>query len=207
MLMDRRFEIASRVVGVFEDLPEVAAVFPRGSLAARSLDEYSDIDIGVDVSGHSNAEFAMSVRERMANAFDLHFSDWATSLMPDTYVETFYIRGLPIFGNVDIEVVATPHHATLMPGDVVRDSTAGFLKVWAIDTKYLLCGKEGIGGQIEQFYARVFGKEPAEQHSPEHLLSTVLDELEFRADEQFDEFIRQCREVYAKRPQVRYGRR
>ena len=61
--MEKRFEIASHIIQLFRDQPEVANVFPRGSLATRSLDEYSDIDIGIDVSGHDNGKFAIMATE------------------------------------------------------------------------------------------------------------------------------------------------
>ena len=193
--MDKRLEIAADVTRVFSGLPEVAEVALRGSLANQTADEYSDIDIGIDVSGHSNAAFAKSVAEHMEAAFDLHFSDWATSLLPSEYVQSFFIKGLPVFWNVDVQVTADPHHATLTGEDVERDPLAGFLKVWAANTKYLLRGTDGIEDNVRQYYFRVFREPPPGGRGPEQLLAGILDELRQRAAGQFSGFFDCCYEI------------
>ena len=194
--MDKRFEIASRIMRLFEDLPEVADVFPRGTLATRSLDEYSDIDIGIDVSGHDNGQFAWMVAAFMHKAFDLHFSDWAPSLIPRNYVQTLFIKGLPVFWNVDIEVTATPHCATVTRNDVKRTSIQGSLKDWVINTQYLLRRTQGIEQQIGEYYRRVLGEAPTGPCTPEELLEIVLDELRSRSVGQFSDFIQSCYDVH-----------
>ncbi|MFC1601410.1 hypothetical protein ACFL34_03585 [Candidatus Sumerlaeota bacterium] len=194
--MDKRLELAEKIIELFKALPEVVEVFPRGTLATRKLDEFSDIDIGIDVSGHDNAAFAKTVAGHMAAAFDFHFCDWATSLMPGSYVQTFFLKGLPLFWNVDFEITATPHYPTLTRDAVERDPVAGFLKVWPLNTKYVLRETPNIDEQIKEYYRRVFGQAPSEPCRPERLLKNILDELRRRGGGQFSEFLNSCDEVY-----------
>ncbi|TFB13463.1 hypothetical protein E3U55_15940 [Filobacillus milosensis] len=50
--MDRRVKVANEIINILKDYPEVNDVFIRGSLSKKShIDKYSDIDIGIDVSG------------------------------------------------------------------------------------------------------------------------------------------------------------
>ena len=51
--MDKRVEIANRVMEVFRAQPEVKEVTLRGSLVDGTPDEYADIDITIDVSGRN----------------------------------------------------------------------------------------------------------------------------------------------------------
>lgn len=52
---DRRQKIAQQIVAIFRSDPAVKRAFLRGSLLDGCVDAYSDIDIGIDVSGHDNA--------------------------------------------------------------------------------------------------------------------------------------------------------
>lgn len=134
-----REQIAKIVMDLFNKHPYVASLYIRGSIANSSADEFSDIDIGIDVSGHDNSQFALYVEQTMTLHFDLHFSSWAATLMPFTYVLNFYLKEIPLFWCVDIEVAATPHCANLFSDNLKSwRPCANFLKTLMLQTKYLI---------------------------------------------------------------------
>ena len=56
-------EIAKSICVQFEKIPEVNFCKIYGSLSRGDYDEYSDIDIEVDVSGYDNGRFLKRVPE------------------------------------------------------------------------------------------------------------------------------------------------
>jgi len=56
---DARIEIAEQVIAFFKQQDLVKHAFLRGSLASKGGDQFSDIDIGVDVSGSDNGQFLL----------------------------------------------------------------------------------------------------------------------------------------------------
>lgn len=134
----------------------------------------------------------------MSQSFNLHFYDWACSLMPQSYVLTFYIKGLPVFWNVDVECTATPHHGTLTREAVDRDPVAGLLKVWALDAKYILRRVLGIDRQVRAFGQRTFKGEALDGRECAEVMAMVLDHLRSRIQPRHREFYAACQEVYER---------
>lgn len=198
MGMDRRWEVAKSVQVLFENLPEVVSVFLKGSLQGGYYDELSDIDIVIDVSGSNDADFVKAIDSRMESAFDIYFFDWAPSLLPAKFVKTFYLRGLSIFCNLDIEVTATPHYGTLLRSDIVREPTAAHLKLWALNTKYYLRGKLGVDGEIAKLYRRVLAEPAPTTYSVDRLLLEIINYLKDKSHERYQDFIEECRRTYVQ---------
>ena len=63
---DARIEIAEQVIAFFKQQDLVKHAFLRGSLASKGGDQFSDIDIGVDVSGSDNGQFLLQVPALLA---------------------------------------------------------------------------------------------------------------------------------------------
>lgn len=193
---DIRQAVAQRVLALFREDIRVKNAFLRGSLRDGHVDAYSDIDVGIDVSGHDNAAYCQTIIETMSQSFDLHFYDWACSLMPQSYVLTFYIKDLPIFWNVDFECVATPHHATLTRQVVARDRVAGLFKVWALNAKYILRGVPRIEQQVLDFGKRALGDDTLNDARPIEVMATVLNHLRNLAHPKHLDFADACQKVY-----------
>ena len=54
-----------------------------GSLSTNQFDEYSDIDIEVDVSGSDNGAFVLKAANLLNEIYPVIYSDYAPSLLPD----------------------------------------------------------------------------------------------------------------------------
>lgn len=71
---------ADEVCSFLEELPEVNSCHLYGSLSDDSHDEYSDIDIEIDVSGIDNGVFATKLPDILSENFNVIFYDYAPSL-------------------------------------------------------------------------------------------------------------------------------
>lgn len=178
---------------LFEGVDGVRRVFLRGSLANGTCDQYSDIDVGVDVSGRDNAEFTQTIISVMRDNLDLHFHDWATSLLPEQYVIAFYLKGAPLFWYVDVFCAATPHVPSLTREHVANDPIAHLIKLWAIHAKYVLRGK--VHENLPILAVRTLGPDYPRDTPPVRLLKLTLDAITERANGQFPELIEKCWEV------------
>ena len=195
-----QFDLGYEVVNLFKDLDEVQVVFFRGSLAEGVVDPYSDIDIGIDVSGSDNAAFTQTIIHRMQAHFDLHFYDWATSLLPDSYVLTFFIKHTPAFWNIDFDCTATPHVATLHRDDVraTLNKTAHTLKAWVHMAKYYIRQQDGIEDQIRRRGEQWLPGQDTSDLSPSQIMKAILDHLHRQAGGEFSGFFEACYEMYAR---------
>ncbi len=190
---DEREEWAARIIQVLEREPEVNTCFPRGSYATRTMDEYSDIDLGVDVSGYDNGRFALRLPEVLGRHFLLEFHDWAPSLLPSAYVQTFYLRDLSVFWSIDIECVASPHVPSIE--DVPVDEADHLLKLWVLNAKYLLRGRPEAPESIRRFAARVMGGEVPEGIDTLRLMEGALRRLAQIANPSRGHFLAECEKV------------
>jgi hypothetical protein len=188
-----RRALAQRVLAALVGEPAVRSAILRGSLATGTANEFSDIDVAVDVSGADNGHFATRIPTLLGRHFPVLFSDWAPSLLPKKYVQTCFLNDAPIFWNVDIECVATPHvpsltHVTVEPHDHL-------LKLWVLDAKYLLRGAAAAEPNIRRLAARVLPAADAATGDLRLLMRQVLDDLTRSASPARDSFLQRCREV------------
>ncbi len=195
--MDERLKIYGQIKDVFSRYGEVGRVELRGSLLQASFDRFADIDIGIDVSGHDNVAFMWKIIEVMKRHFDVHFHDWAGSLLPGQLVVSFYIKNLPIYWNIDVDCTATLHTDSLQREAIDNDEVAHRLKPWAITCKYLMRGTVG-AEHVRGLAGRVLPERPLEGLSVLDLMREMLDELERQAVGRYAGFFAECRATYKK---------
>lgn len=129
-----QLELAHHVIEYLQGLAEVESATLYGSLATGTWDEFSDIDVEIDVGKHDNAAFALRLPRLLDLEFDVVFSDWRRSLLPDKYLQAFFIEGVPIFWSFDFTFVADTHRP--LRTDPPRDKLDSFLKLWCGNLKY-----------------------------------------------------------------------
>ncbi len=127
-------DLARHVIEYLEDLREVESATLKGSVATGTWDEFSDIDIVVYVGERNNAAFALQLPRLMDREFEVVFSDWAPSLLPEKLVQTFYIEDVSIFWSIDLRVTARVHGG--LRTDPPRDEEVHYLKLWCQNLKY-----------------------------------------------------------------------
>ena len=73
--MQKLIEYANEIMEYISTYKEVRSCTLYGSLANNNFDEYSDIDIEIDVSGYDNSLFVTRLSEIMAIKYPIIFSD------------------------------------------------------------------------------------------------------------------------------------
>lgn len=127
-----------------------------GSLSTNSYDEYSDIDLEVDVSGTDNSLFIQRIPEILGTHYRIIFSDYAPSLAPHDYVVSVAISDKNPFLIVDIKCTATPHYKTLSKNDLrlIIDPYQHTLKLFVANLKHYL-RHEDCHKDILKMYRRI----------------------------------------------------
>jgi predicted nucleotidyltransferase len=118
--MAEREIICVNTLNFLKALPEVKSCTLHGSLASNSSDEYSDIDLRVDVSGCDNGKFMLQLPDLLSKVFDIGYFAYAPKFVPDLYLITIFFVGSFIFHFVDIECLATPHFASVTREELVN---------------------------------------------------------------------------------------
>jgi predicted nucleotidyltransferase len=196
----RRLKLAGEILGHLERLPGARRAYLRGSLAGGTVDAYSDVDLGVDVSGSDNGAFALRLADALRPHLPIDFVDWAPSLLPGAYVQSFYLRDFPIFWNVDVECVATPHVPSVTSAPL--NTTDHCLKLWALTAKHCLRRREGARREVEALARRVLGDRAPDGDPRSHpaLMCAVLASLAATADPARQAFLARCAQVCDQLP-------
>ena len=98
-----RCEIANDLTRVLKEDDIVTKTGIRGSISNKTTDRFSDIDISVTADSAFDHDLVDKVTHRISSRYDMLFSDWAKSLLPETPLVSYYIKSLPIYWNIDIE--------------------------------------------------------------------------------------------------------
>jgi len=153
--------LAQRLCDFLAEQPEVKGCRLYGSLSTGTWDQYSDIDIEIDVSGTDNSLFLTHLPERISKAFPLVFFDYAPSLAPEKYVVTLAVDETNPFRMADIACTATPHCPTLnrQALSALNSPQDHLLKLFSANLKHYLRGAD-CRREIEKMYVKALG--PAE---------------------------------------------
>lgn len=188
--MDKRIDIANEIINLFQSHPKVQNVFLRGSLHKNTnIDSYSDIDIGVDVSGYDNGKFSLEVPDIMRGHFDVLFFDWSPSLLPDQYVQSYVLKDTPVFWIIDIQCFANPHVSSVHK--ISNDFYEHLLKLWILNLKYYLRGNSESLKGIHMLGYRTFKKDVS-NNSTFEILFNILLEIRSNTHPNLHPFLDQC---------------
>ncbi|MBQ7101481.1 MAG: nucleotidyltransferase domain-containing protein [Clostridia bacterium] len=179
---------AQEVCYFLHNLPEVKSCGLYGSVSTDSYDEYSDIDIEIDVSGVDNGWFATQIPRILLKKFDVIFYDFAPSLAPNKYVVSLAMNNENPFMMVDVACTATPYCDTVSKQQLsslnnLYDHT---LKVFVANLKHFLRGVDCYD-DISRMYGRIF--RDREVYDEEQMLNVVYEWLQDNAEPRHEEYI------------------
>lgn len=179
---------ANEVCDFLRSLPEVKSCGLYGSVSDDTYDEYSDIDIEIDVSGVDNGLFATHIPDILSKKFDVIFYDFAPSLAPDKYVVSWALNTDNPFMMVDVACTANPHCDTVSKQQLsalnnLYDHT---LKVFVANLKHFLRGVDCYD-DISRMYGRIF--RDRDIYDEEQMLNAVYEWLHENAEPRHEEYI------------------
>ncbi len=167
-------DTANSIRTYFLSLPNVVNCHIYGSIAENCYDEYSDIDIEVDVSGCDNSSFSLVIPDIISKLYPVLYFDYAPSLMPQSYIVSNAISEKNPFLIVDVKCVATPHMSTLGRSSFPFDRYDHTLKVFVSNLKHFLRDVDCID-DIVRMHSRVCGT--SSQMEPDVMLKQVFSWL------------------------------
>ena len=153
----KQIDMAKDVCDFLLSLPEIKSCILCGSLSNGNSDEYSDIDIEIDVSGIDNSKYITKIPELFKQKYPVVFTDYAPSLAPEIYVVSIAISNENPFAIVDIKCIATPHIQTMQKEDIasLNNLVDHTLKVFIINLKHYIRGTDCFN-DINRMYKRLF---------------------------------------------------
>lgn len=180
---------AEEVCSFLKELPEVKSCNLYGSLIKGTFDEYSDIDIEIDVSGVDNSVFVTKIPELLSLKYDVVFYDYAPSLAPDKYIVSVAFNKENPFMMVDIACVAIPHCSTVSRHQLsaLNNKYDHTLKLFTANLKHYLRSADCYD-DIYKMYSRIFQRDN-ELLDEEQMLNKVYDWLKENAEIRHDEYV------------------
>ena len=174
-------DLADDICNFFNTLPEIRSSGLYGSVCNNSFDEYSDIDIEIDVSGTDNSRFVTKIPGLLSQKYDVIFYDYAPSLAPEKYLVSVALNDENPFMLVDIACTAVPHCTNVSKQELAAlnhpyDHT---LKLFTANLKHYLRG-DVCCCDIQKMYRRISEKEslPGEKQ----MLQAVMKWLQEKAE-------------------------
>ena len=182
-------EFVSEIFDFLNNLPEVKECKIYGSISTGNNDEFSDLDIAIDVSGIDNGVFLTKLPDIFSGKYDIIFYDYTPSLAPNKYIVSIAINEKNPFMVIDISCVATPHYNSVSKQDLMslNNKYDHTLKLFVANLKHLLRGADCYD-DIYKMYSRIFGRN-IEVFNEEHMLRDVYQWLQENAEHRHEKYI------------------
>ncbi|NOR45654.1 MAG: hypothetical protein GQ534_08730 [Candidatus Delongbacteria bacterium] len=106
-----------------------------GSLSENNFDEYSDIDIELNDNKQSPVENINIALNSISKKYDILFSDWAKSLLPDKYVLSVFLKQKNIFRFIDLTCFKDANFSDTTRDQLPQDKIYHIFKLWICNAK------------------------------------------------------------------------
>lgn len=182
-------EFAKDIFEFLNDIPEVKLCKIVGSLSAGNNDEFSDLDLVIDVSGIDNGVFLTKLPQLFEEKYDVIFYDYTPSLAPDKYIVSIAINKTNPFMIVDVSCVATPHFDSVSKQELasLNNKYDHTLKLFVANLKHLLRGMDCYD-DIYKMYSRIFRRD-LEAYDEEWMMQEVYGWLQENAESRHEEYL------------------
>lgn len=182
-------EFVKEIFEFLNDLPEVKSCKIVGSLSAGYNDEFSDLDLMIDVSGIDNGVFLTKLPKLFEEKYDVIFYDYTPSLAPNKYIVSIAINKTNPFMIVDVSCVATPHFDSVSKQELasLNNKYDHTLKLFVANLKHLLRGMDCYD-DIYKMYSRIFGRD-LEAYDEEWMMQEVYGWLQENAESRHEEYL------------------
>ena len=194
--MNSLLNSAQEIMEILNELPMVISCELYGSLSTGKADELSDIDIFIDVSGYDNGKFMLEVVDLLKNKLNIIYSDYAPSLIPNSYIVSIAIDENNPFKIADLNCIAAPHCETVTKSMIENNLLSHTVKVWTANLKHFVRG-ENCQDDIMRMARRLNGVQIEGLSEPE-ILEECLTWIENNSHLDWDlcEMIASCRRCF-----------
>jgi len=153
----RQKEIAEDVINFLLGIPEIKCCNISGSLLNGDFDEYSDIDLEIEISGVDNGVFVTKLPALFRQKYKISFVNFAVSLVPEVYLVSMGLSNESPFMFVDITCTASPHIQTMQKEDfsLLNNLIDHTILVLIINLKHFIRG-EDCNASIKKMHDRLF---------------------------------------------------
>lgn len=128
-MVKKQITLANEIISYLKEFPFTKSCNLHGSLSLDKYDEYSDIDIQIDVSGSDNGKILLMLPYLINKKFPLAYTAFAPRFAPDLYVVSIAILDENIFHFIDIECIASPHISSLSKDEILNITDFSALKL------------------------------------------------------------------------------
>jgi hypothetical protein len=165
-----------------------------GSVASGAYDEFSDIDISVDVSGYDNGVFMLEAPDLLHDKLSIVFHDYAPSLIPSSYIISLAVSEDNPFRIVDLKCIASPFCQTITRQQAKIELIPHTLKVWVANLKHHLRGTDCYNNIMKM--ASRLQITNVSKKTEAGLLEETLRWLEHNQTDALAGYIRSCRAAF-----------
>ena len=187
-----RLNLAINIVESLKNMGVVSDVGIKGSLANGATDRFSDIDIHLSSDSVVDRYLIEEVSDLIEAQFDLLFSDWARSFLPELRIKSYYLKNLPIFWNIDIEFRVAEEQKTITKEEIIYHPQEHYLKLWCLTLKHIHRRIENAGNMARGLHKRVLGTNETDGEPSIALMKEVLEFLSLPLPSKFDAFLSEC---------------
>ena len=185
---------AKELIEILQQFPGVTGCHLYGSLKNHTADQYSDIDLEIDLSDADPGEFILHLPMLLAARTKILYADYAPSLAPDKYVVSVGLDESNPFLIADLCCRSSGH-----PSKVTReqlgacnDRVIHLLKLWIANCKHHRRGKD-----CRSDIMRMAEKIGLDSSMPsEEILEDVLCWLEKHTPSELTVLINHCRKIF-----------
>ena len=195
-MKDALRNMADEVISFLNKIPVVKKCTLYGSLTTNTHDALSDIDIEIDVSGYDNGQFMLDLVSQFKEQFDVYYSDFAPSFIPDKYIVSFAVDKENPFLIVDLCCCAEPHCTTVTKQQVLEQNKkcTHILKLWTANLKHYIRGSECHDDILRM--VRKITTEDMDTEGDIEILEKTLCWIEENVENELYTFVKSCRKRF-----------
>jgi len=153
-----------------------------GSISENKSDEYSDIDIELKDNKRSPVENITIALNILSEKYDVLFSDWAKSLLPEKYVLSVFLKQENIFSHIDLSCYQDINFPDVTRDQLPQDKVYHIFKLWICNAKQEI-RKSHERNLIDSLYSKFFELNDSTPNSKK--FEKVLDWLHKNSDNEY----------------------
>jgi predicted nucleotidyltransferase len=153
-----------------------------GSISENKSDEYSDIDIELKDHKRSPVENINIALNFLSEKYNVLFSDWAKSLLPEKYVLSVFLKQKNIFSYIDLSCYQDINFPDVARDRLPQDKVYHIFKLWICNAKQEIRQRHD-RNLIDSLYSKFYDINDSTPNSKK--FEKILDWLHKNSDNEY----------------------